>query len=161
MKRALRCFCLWLCCGIPAVAFLAAGIGKGTDPAGFFESIRVYQLIDGPFIGWAVWFLISLEVVGGCALLWPPLRRGGILVLAPLLIAFTLAGISARLRGLEIPCGCFGALEEPAPFGWSSVLRNLALAGLLAGAWALDANRANDPNEEGLRTSKRSGQGGD
>lgn len=136
MKRLL----LWICCGIPATAFFVAAFGKLKDPAGFFEAIRVYRLIDGPLIAWAVWLLISLEIAGGCALLVRPLRKGAILVFAPLLVLFTLAGISAKLRGIEIPCGCFGTLEQAAPFGWTSVLRNLALVGLLSGAWFLDTS---------------------
>ena len=131
MRRLL----LWICCGIPAAAFLVAAFGKLKDPAGFFEAIRLYRLIDGQPIGWAVWFLISLEIVAGCALLAQPLRKRAILLLAPLLILFTLAGISAKLRGIEIPCGCFGTPEQAAPFGWSSILRNFALVGLLLGAW--------------------------
>ena len=131
MKRAWE----WICAGIPATAFLVAGIGKWRDPAGFFEAIRLYQLLDGALIGWAVWFLISLEILGGLALLMRPLRRGAILVFAPLLLLFTLAGVSAKLRGIEIPCGCFGTLDQVAPFGWLSVLRNLVLVGLLARAW--------------------------
>jgi len=82
--------------------------------------------------------------VGGCALLLRPLRKGAILVFAPLLLLFTLAGISATLRGIEIPCGCFGSLEQAAPFGWASILRNLALVGLLLGAWFLDTRTESD-----------------
>ena len=135
MKRLL----LWICCGIPSAAFVVAAFGKLKDPAGFFEAIRLYRLIDGRLASWAVWFLISLEIVGGCALLVRPLRKGAILVFAPLLLLFTLAGISAKLRGIEIPCGCFGALEHATPFGWPSILRNIALVGLLLGAWFIEA----------------------
>jgi len=60
-------------------------------------------------------------------------------VFVPLLVRFTLAGISAKLRSIEIPCGCFETLKQVTPFGWTSVLRNLALIGLLLRAWFLDA----------------------
>lgn len=146
MKRLLR----WICCGVPAAAFFVAAFGKLKDPAGFFEAIRVYRLIDGPLIGWVVWFLISLEIVGGCALLARPLRKGAIFVFAPLLLLFTLAGISAKLRGIEIPCGCFGALDQAEPFGWLSVLRNLVIVGLLMGAWVLDARPRHTDSDHGL-----------
>jgi len=146
MKR----FLLWICCGIPAAAFFVAAFGKLKDPVGFFEAIRLYRLIDGPCAGWVVWFLISLEIVGGCALLLRPLRKGAILVFAPLLLLFTLAGISAKLRGIEIPCGCFGTLEQAVPLGWTSVLRNFALVGLLLGAWILDARTSTTKSYHGL-----------
>jgi len=134
----------WICCGIPAAAFFVAAFGKLKDPAGFFEAIRAYRLLDGQIVGWAVWFLISLEIVGGGALLVGRLRKGAILVFVPLLVLFMLAGISAKLRGIEIPCGCFGALEQAAPFGWISALRNLALVGCLVGSWFLDAGLATE-----------------
>jgi len=86
----------------------------------------------------------------GRAMLLRPLRKGAILVFAPLLLLFTLAGISAKLRGIEIPCGCFGTLEQAAPFGWTSVLRNLALVGLLLGTWILDARTSTTKSYHGL-----------
>ena len=99
----------------------------------------MYRLIDGPLAGLAVWFLISLEILGACALLMRPLRNGAIVLFIPLLILFTLAGISTKVRGIEIPCGCFGVLDQDAPFGWSSILRNLSLVAMLVGAWILNA----------------------
>jgi putative oxidoreductase len=127
---------------------LLKSFGKANDPAGFFESIRIYRIIEGRLAGWVVWALIRLEIVGASAILIRPLRKGAILLLAPLLLHFTLAGISAKLRGIEIPCGCFGVLDQSAPFGWSSILRNLALVALLMGAWVLEARakgNASDP----------------
>lgn len=95
--------------------FSYSRIWEAQGSSGFFEAIRFYQIIGGQLAGWVVWLLISVEIVGGCALFVRSLHKGAILVFASLLVLFTLSGVSAKLRGAEIPCGCFSAIEQATP----------------------------------------------
>ncbi len=112
--------------------FIAAGVFKWDDPAGFAQEIANYQLVPGlaPYLAVA---LPAVEVVAGAALLFAPLawRAAGAAALAVLSFAFLVAVVAAVVRGLDISCGCFGG--GSAPVSWLTVLRNLGL--VAAAVW--------------------------
>ena len=51
------------------------------------------------------------------------------------LVVFTLAILSALLRGLDITCGCFTQDPEAATIGWFKIAENLGF--LVVGVWLL------------------------
>jgi hypothetical protein len=60
------------------------------------------------------------------------LYRGGLAILSASIVAFTLAIVAAKVRGLDITCGCFGHASQHWSFP-SHLATNLAiLATLLA-----------------------------
>lgn len=90
--------------------FLAAGIAKIGDPAGFATQVSRFGLLPslanllGVLLPWT-------EVVLGIAVLvgiWP---RAAALGMCALFALFMPALLWALAKGLKIDCGCFGANE--------------------------------------------------
>ena len=119
-------FVLLVRLGICAI-FLAAGIGKLLDPGLFFDEIGNYQLLPEQGIPAVVWFLPTLEIVTAGVLLCNVWVKEACWILLGLMVLFTLAILSAWVRGLNIECGCFGALGSWGSYPWW-ILRNLLLA---------------------------------
>ena len=99
-------------------------------PATFAEEIGNYRLLPN-LAPLAAVTLPAIEVVAGLALLllrggW---RRGAALLNLGLLLVFTAAVASARARGIDLRCGCFGG--DSGPVTNLTVVRDLALS-----AWA-------------------------
>ena len=87
-----------------------------------------YRIVTGNLAMWIALVLPWLELVAGLGLLIPQIRRGSNLIIALLLIVFTVLHASAWARGLNINCGCFSALEsEKIPDYLWLVLRNIGL----------------------------------
>lgn len=124
---------------ILAGVFLFAAYGKLLEPGTFAESIENYRIVPE---GWAVWmalYLPPLEVAAALGLLTPWLRRGSALVCAAMLGVFAIAMASAKLRGIDLDCGCFGA-ETQATVGAQTIARNVVLG--LGALWvALTASK--------------------
>lgn len=111
-----------------AGVFIAAAVPKIQAPDLFAISILNYQMLPPWGINAMAIVLPWLELVIGLCLglgLW---RRASALVMAGLMVVFMIAYASARLRGLDIACGCFEVGEESAPASAAWViLRDTAL----------------------------------
>jgi uncharacterized membrane protein YphA (DoxX/SURF4 family) len=68
-----------------------------------------------------------VELLCGFAVLFGVLLRGSSLLLSTMLALFTLAVISALLRGLDISCGCFTQDPAAGHIGWMKVVQNTTL----------------------------------
>ncbi len=112
--------------------FIYAGALKAIDPVQFASDIDNYKILP-----WAVsvalaFYLPWLEVFCALALVFRFLYRGALSILMVLIVTFTLATIAAKIRGLDITCGCFGHVSQHWSFP-SHLATNLAiLAALLA-----------------------------
>nr|WP_320049710.1 MauE/DoxX family redox-associated membrane protein [uncultured Desulfuromonas sp.] len=111
-----------------AGVFLYAGSQKVLDPLSFAEAIGRYQLVPV----WGNLLLASvlpmLEIVVAIALLLPRWWRAASLLSIALNTVFSVALLSAMIRGLSIDCGCFGGTVGL----WSSLAAALLRAtGLL------------------------------
>jgi putative oxidoreductase len=117
--------------------FIGAGVLKVAHPTDFYASLLAYE------VGAPDWFFRSvavvfpwLEIFGGGLLLvdvWA--ETAGVLV-AGMCLVFVLMLGQAVLRGLDLKCGCFGALDT----GWlEQPLVALVRAGglLAASVWLL------------------------
>lgn len=126
----------WAARAIIAAVFLFACLPKIAQPHAFAESVYRYQLLPSSAINAAAVFLPWLELTAAVALLaLPRLRRGAVLLLALLLVVFTVA-ISINLhRGVDIACGCFTVGEGKGHIGWWNLARNIGLLALLVLAW--------------------------
>ena len=107
---------LWLLRIALAVVFFYAGIIKIAAPVEFFHDILNYQLLSPNFAWLAALYLPWLEVIAAVTLLIPKTTRASALVIAALMLIFTVALLSAWLRGLDITCGCFGTSLETASY---------------------------------------------
>jgi len=67
-----------------------------------------------------------LEVVTALALLTPSYARGGAVLSALMLALFAAAMAQAKLRGIDLACGCFGGDSPQVSYG--KVALNVGLA---------------------------------
>jgi putative oxidoreductase len=128
----------WLLASIPrvllAAVFLLAGGLKLLDPAAFAVEIDRYQLIPWWTCALLALFLPWLELSVGAGLLSRRFAKGALAWATALLVIFSVALLSAMLRGLSIDCGCFGRLWQATGTLWP-LIRNLVLLAIVAFLW--------------------------
>jgi putative oxidoreductase len=92
--------------------FIYAGVLKMLDPVRFASDIDNYKILPWS-IGVALAFYLPwLEIFCGIALILRLLYRGALSILTALILIFTLATVAAKVRGLDITCGCFGHASQ-------------------------------------------------
>jgi putative oxidoreductase len=109
--------------------FIYAGVIKALDPVGFAGDIDNYKMLP-----WAIsvrlgFYLPWLEILCGLALVTRRLYFGGLAILTALISLFIVASIAAKIRGIDITCGCFGHASKD----WSFP-QHLALDFIIFGA---------------------------
>jgi putative oxidoreductase len=122
--------------------FIYAGALKAFDPVQFASDIDNYKLLPWPVSVALAFYLPWLEIFCAVGLVFRFLYRGALSILTASIVAFTLATIAAKVRGLDITCGCFGHASQ----NWSfpaHLATNLAiLTGLLLLSFkAISGNR--------------------
>jgi putative oxidoreductase len=112
--------------------FIYAGILKAIDPVQFASDIDNYKIVPWPVSVALAFYLPWLEIFCALGLVFRFLYRGALSILSASIVVFTLATIAAKVRGLDITCGCFGHASQ----NWSfpaHLATNLAiLVALLA-----------------------------
>ena len=111
--------------------FIYAGAIKVLDPVGFAGDIDNYTTLPWPIGVRLAFYLPWLEIFCGLALITRVLYRGGVFILTVLMSVFIIATIVAKMRGLDISCGCFGHASQYLNFAWHLALDFLLLGGLL------------------------------
>jgi putative oxidoreductase len=114
-----------------AAVFIYAGIVKAWQPAEFARDIDNYKMVSWPVAVAFAFYLPWLEILCGISLFIPRVRGGSIFILTSLTIAFIVASVVAKARGLDISCGCFGHVSQGWSFGRHLALDFGVLAGLL------------------------------
>ena len=128
----------WVSCLVLAGVLIAAALPKISNPDKFALAVYQYQLLPTLFVNPIAIYLPWLEVSCAAALVvLPSARRGALLLVAGMLLVFTLAIAFVVIKGQPIPCGCFG--DDSTPAGWWSLARNCGL--LVLTALALRATR--------------------
>jgi putative oxidoreductase len=105
--------------------FIYAGAVKVAAPLEFAQSVRNYQLVGQSLSFLAALVLPWLEVLAGAFLVAGIWKRGAALVVSALLAFFIALTVVTMLRGLDIDCGCFGAVDRKA--GWSVILEDAGM----------------------------------
>jgi uncharacterized membrane protein YphA (DoxX/SURF4 family) len=113
-----------------AIVFASAAVPKLIDPGAFAADVQNYRVLPQDWAGHAALFVPAFELVIAIGLLIPAYARGAALIAACMLFLFSGAMAQARMRGIDLSCGCFGAAFE-AKVSWLTVARSAAL-GLLA-----------------------------
>src|SRR6266480_5326219 len=117
---------------IVAGVFIYAGAIKAIDPVQFASDIDNYKILPWPVSVGLAFYLPWLEIFCALGLVFRFLYRGALSILNASIVVFTLATIAAKVRGLDITCGCFGHASQHWSFP-THLITNLAiLAGLLA-----------------------------
>ena len=115
------------------------------SPAEFASDIDNFKLLPWPVSVALAFYLPWLEIFCALGLVFRFLYRGSLTLLIMLMVVFTLAITAAKVRGLDITCGCFGHASQHWSFP-SHLATNLAiLAGLLVLFFkAMSRNRLQD-----------------
>src|SRR5438045_5738204 len=92
--------------------FIYAGAIKVMDPIRFGLDIDNYKILPWAISVRFAFYLPWLEVLAALALIFRFLYRGGLSILSALLLIFLCATIVAKVRGLDITCGCFGHASQ-------------------------------------------------
>jgi putative oxidoreductase len=116
---------------VVAGTFIYAGALKAFDPVQFASDIDNYKILPWPISVALAFYLPWLEIFCALGLIFRFFYRGALSLLIVLIVTFTLATIAAKVRGLDITCGCFGHASQHWSFP-AHLATNLAiLAGLL------------------------------
>jgi putative oxidoreductase len=97
--------------------FIYAGVVKVLDPLDFAQNIRNYRLVGQSLSFIAAAVLPWLEILAGVALAAGIWKRASALIISGLLVFFILLTLVTMARGLDVDCGCFGALSRRSGFG--------------------------------------------
>ncbi|PYJ16172.1 MAG: DoxX family protein [Verrucomicrobia bacterium] len=92
--------------------FIYAGAIKVLDPIRFANDIENYKILPWTIGVGLAFYLPWLEIFCGLALILRRLYLGGLTILTALISAFLVATIAAKIRGLDITCGCFGHVSQ-------------------------------------------------
>ena len=122
-------------------AFIYAGALKVWDPVKFANDISNFRILPWVVGVRLAFYLPWLEILCGLALIMGWLRSGSIAILTALMVVFIGATISAKARGIDLDCGCFGAATSGLTFTWHMVIDFALLAALVA-LWLIPTRRS-------------------
>ena len=116
---------------VVAGIFIYAGAIKALDPVQFASDIDNYKTLPWPVSVALAFYLPWLEIFCGFSLVVRSLYRGALSLLTALILVFTLMTIAAKLRGLDITCGCFGHASQNWSFTAHLALDLILLAAVI------------------------------
>lgn len=131
--RSLNVF-RWLVALVVAGIFIYAGALKMLDPVQFAHDVKNFQILPWPISVALGFYLPWLEIFCGFGLIFRLFYRGAISVLSVLIVVFTLATAAAKVRGLDITCGCFGHASQHWSFP-AHLATNLGILTALLALW--------------------------
>jgi hypothetical protein len=115
-----------------ANAFADLGQLSLASPAEFASDIDNFKMLPWPVSVAFAFYLPWLEIFCALGLVFRFLYRGALSILSASIVVFTLATIAAKVRGLDITCGCFGHASQNWSFPAHLVTNLAILAALLA-----------------------------
>jgi putative oxidoreductase len=95
-----------------AAIFIYAGVLKALDPVQLAHDIDHYKILPWTVGVGLAFYLPWLEIFCGLALIFRLFYRGALSILTALVVIFLVATIAAKVRGLDITCGCFGHASQ-------------------------------------------------
>lgn len=101
------------------------------DPAVFAGDIDNYKILPWTFCVGLAFYLPWLEIFCGLALIFRLLYHGALSILITLVGVFVVATGGAKMRGLDITCGCFGHASKNWSFSTHLALDLLLLASVI------------------------------
>jgi len=115
--------------------FLASGALKFAAPAETVLAVGAYDLLPPRLALLAGIALPGLEVAVGASLIAGWLAAGAAALAGLLALGFLAFVVSATVRGIDVACGCFGALSAATQAGWGTALLDVALLAASVVAW--------------------------
>jgi hypothetical protein len=140
----------WVLRVLLAIILVAAGAAKAFHPQIFAVEVDRFQLTPWVLSVVLAHFLPWMEIVTAIALFLRRLYLGALLSVSGLGIVFSVAVGSAWWHGLDISCGCFGALMSGQISAWhvSGALLFVGIGTLLLLYNGLSKLRAGEPSFE-------------
>jgi uncharacterized membrane protein YphA (DoxX/SURF4 family) len=114
------------------LVFLFAGLMKLIDMESFHRDVLAYQILLKQPSGWIAITLPVLETLVGLLLVTGLLRAGCYVAIILMSAVFGLLHTYTIQRGLNVDCGCFGAVSLSSP-----VMLALNIILLLVALWLL------------------------
>lgn len=119
---------------LAGAVFVYAGVLKVRAPLEFANDLSNYHLLPWPIGVRLAFYLPWLEILAGLALIFHRLFSGALAITAALMVVFIGATIWAKVQGINVACGCFGAASSNLTFTSHLVLNGSILA-VLAILW--------------------------
>ena len=119
---------------LAGAVFVYAGILKVRDPLEFANDVSNYHLLPWTIGVRLAFYLPWLEILAGLALIFHRLFAGALAVTGALMLAFIAATIWAKVQGINVACGCFGAVSSNLTFT-SHLLLNGSILAVLVILW--------------------------
>ena len=116
--------------------FVTAAMYKINFTAEFATTIASYQIVPHWSVNVLAVVLPWVELLSGLMLIVGLRVKAAALVIAGLMVVFTLAILITLYRDLPISCGCFHTVDDP--ISWVTVLRDLAWLGMALHAYWFD-----------------------
>src|SRR5438552_16835857 len=121
--------------------FIYAGTIKVLDPVRFGLDIDNYKTLPWFVSVRLAFYLPWLEIFCGLAVISRFFYSGGLSILTGLIAVFIGATVAAKMRGLDITCGCFGHASKNWNFSTHLVLDLALFAAILALLFANSRHR--------------------
>ncbi len=119
---------------LAGAVFVYAGVLKVRAPLEFANDLSNYHLLPWPIGVRLAFYLPWLEILTGLALIFHRLFSGALAITAALMVVFIGATVWAKVQGINVACGCFGAASSNLTFTSHLVLNGSILA-VLAILW--------------------------
>jgi putative oxidoreductase len=119
--------------------FVTASWHKLAQPGSFAIDIATYQILPLALVNPMAIVLPWVEIVAGLMLIVGFRTRAAALLVAGMMVIFTVAIVIALGKGLDMSCGCFasqGANEDP--ISWRTIVRDLGWLALAVYVLILD-----------------------
>ena len=126
--------------------FIYAGAIKVLDPIQFGIDIDNFKILPWFISVRLAFYLPWLEIFCGLALIARRVYLGGLSILAALTSVFIIATVAAKVRGLDITCGCFGHASKNWSFSQHLAVDLAILGALIALSFRVaSGNRPQNP----------------
>ena len=118
--------------------FIYAGAIKMLDPVRFAYDIDNYKILPWILSVGLAFYLPWLEIFCGIAVILQRFYLAGLSILTALTSIFIIATVAAKVRGLDITCGCFGHASQHWSF-LTHIALDLSLLVALVALWNHDS----------------------
>ena len=108
--------------------FVYSGLVKILDPLDFAQQVRNYRTVGQDLAFIVAVYLPWLEILAGAFLVAGILKKASAALISLLLGGFIVLVAVTMVRGIDVDCGCFGALSRRAD--WRLLLEDAVLLGM-------------------------------
>lgn len=122
---------IWIARTVVGATLLLSSLSKLRDVDAFVSGALAYRVVDGRIVAYGAWMVPWAEAALGAAMLAGWATRAAAIGAIGLMSVFAVAAAAAIVRGMKIPCHCFGA-EAHDMVGVGTLVRLFILIALAA-----------------------------